>query len=137
MLTLMDILKALLEVAGLALLGQGILYLFAGSKREKNVVYQVFSIVTQPVLRLTRFVTPRIVLDRHIGLVAFLLVALAWFFALIEKQALCIDGGLREQSCAALAVEYVKRCRAGETVYCDVLQLNGLVADQATEAHLP
>ena len=130
MLILVDILKALLEVAGLALLGQGLLYLFAGAKREKNVVYQAFAVVTRPVLRVARFVTPRVVLDRHIGLVAFLLVVVAWFLVLVEKQALCVDGGLREPGCATLTAEYVKRCRAGEAAYCEALRRNGLLADQ-------
>jgi len=126
MLMLLDILKALLEVAGLTLLGQGLLFLFAGSKRDKNIVYQGLSVVTRPVLRLTRFITPRIVLDRHLGLVAFLLVALAWFFVLIEKQSVCTQGALGQPSCSALAAEYAKRCRAGEEASCEVLRRNGL-----------
>jgi hypothetical protein len=85
MLMLLDILKALLEVAGLALLGQGLLFLLAGAKRQGNVVYQAFATVTRPVIRFTRFITPRVVLDRHLGLVAFLFVAMAWFFVLVEK----------------------------------------------------
>ena len=126
MLMLLDIVKALLEVAGLALLGQGLLFLFAGSKRQGNVVYQGLSVVTRPVLRLTRFVTPRVVLDRHLGLVAFLLVALAWFFVLVEKQSVCTEGALGQPSCSALATEYVKRCRAGQEASCEVLRRNGL-----------
>ena len=126
MLMLLDIVKALLEVAGLALLGQGLLFLFAGSKRQGNVVYQGLSVVTRPVLRLTRFLTPRIVLDRHLGLVAFLLVALAWFFVLVEKQSVCTEGALGQPSCSALATEYVKRCRAGQEASCEVLRRNGL-----------
>jgi hypothetical protein len=137
MLTLVDILKALLEVAGLALLGQGLLFLFAGAKRERNVIYQALATVTRPVLRLTRFVTPRVVLDRHLGLVAILLVGLAWFLVLVEKQALCVDGGLRERNCAALAAEYVRKCRAGEAAYCEVLARNGLVADGTPVAPTP
>ena len=126
MLMLLDILKALLEVAGLALLGQGLLFLFAGAKRDKNIVYQGLSVVTRPVLRLTRFVTPRVVLDRHLGLVAFLLVAMAWLFVLVEKQAVCTEGALGQPSCSALAVEYAKRCRAGQEASCEVLRHNGL-----------
>jgi uncharacterized protein YggT (Ycf19 family) len=137
MLTLLDILKALLEVAGLALLGQGLLYLFAGAKRERNVVYQVFAVVTGPVLRLTRFIAPRFIVDQHIGLLAFLLVAVAWFLVLVEKQAVCVDGGLRSQNCAALAVEYAKRCRAGEDAYCEVLRRNGLMAEPAAAEQAP
>ena len=137
MLMLLDIVKALLEVAGLALLGQGLLFLFAGSKRQGNVVYQGLSVVTRPVLRLTRFVTPRVVLDRHLGLVAFLLVALAWFFVLVEKQSVCTEGALGQPSCSALATEYVKRCRAGQEASCEVLRRNGLVDDRPAPQETP
>jgi len=137
MLMLLDILKAVLEVAGLALLGQGLLFLFAGAKRDRNVIYQAFVTVTRPVLRVTRFVTPRVVLDRHIGLVAFLLVVLAWFFVLIEKQAVCTQGALGQPSCAALAAEYAKRCRAGQEVSCEVLRRNGLVPSEAMRPETP
>jgi len=134
---LLDILKAVLEVAGLALLGQGLLFLFAGAKRDRNVIYQAFVTVTRPVLRVTRLVTPRVVLDRHIGLVAFLLVVLAWFFVLIEKQAVCTQGALGQPSCAALAAEYAKRCRAGQEVSCEVLRRNGLVPSEAMRPETP
>lgn len=137
MLMLLDILKALLEVAGLALLGQGLLFLFAGARRERNVIYQIFATVTRPVLRLTRFVTPRVVLDRHLGLVAFLLVVLAWFFVLFEKQAQCIQGGLGQPSCAALATEYVKRCQGGHEASCEVLRRNGLPVDESAVHQTP
>lgn len=129
MLMLLDILKAVLEVAGLALLGQGLLFLFAGAKRDRNVVYQALATVTRPVIRVTRFLTPRIVLDRHLGLVAFLLVALAWFFVLVEKQSVCTEGALGQPSCSALATEYVKRCIAAQEASCEVLRRNGLAAD--------
>jgi hypothetical protein len=101
------------------------------------VIYQALATVTRPVLRLTRFVTPRVVLDRHLGLVAILLVGLAWFLVLVEKQALCVDGGLRETNCAALTAEYVKRCGAGQVAYCEVLRRNGLLADQPAIEQVP
>lgn len=129
MLMLLDILKALLEVAGLALLGQGLLFLFAGTRRGQNVVYQGLATVTRPVLRVARLMTPRIVLDRHLGLVAFLLLALAWFLVLVEKQSVCIHGALGQPSCSALAAEYVKRCGAGQEASCELLRRNGLLGD--------
>ena len=129
MLMLLDILKALLEVAGLALLGQGLLFLFAGAKRDRNVVYQGLATVTRPVLRVARLVTPRVVLDRHLGLVAFLLVALAWFLVLVQKQSVCTQGALGQPSCAALATEYVRRCRGGQQASCEVLRRNGLLGE--------
>ena len=35
------ILKALTEVAGVAMLGQGVLWVIAGSKRDQNLVYGI------------------------------------------------------------------------------------------------
>src|SRR5262245_42321798 len=77
-LLLLLIVKALAELAFLFLLGRGLLYVLAGSKREGNVFYQVLSIVTNPVIRAARWLTPRLVLDAHIPFVAALLVAWIW-----------------------------------------------------------
>jgi len=72
------ILKALTEVAGVAFLGQGILWVIAGAKRDQNVVYNLFKTLTSPVTRTARAITPRIILDRHIWLVAVFLLAVLW-----------------------------------------------------------
>jgi hypothetical protein len=72
------ILKALTEVAGVAFLGQGVLWVLAGAKREENLVYKLFRTLTSPVTRVTRIITPRVVLDQHIGLVAFFLLMVIW-----------------------------------------------------------
>ena len=72
------ILKALTEVAGVAFLGQGVLWVIAGAKRDQNMVYNLFKTITSPVMRLTRAITPRIIIDAHIGLVAFFLLMVIW-----------------------------------------------------------
>jgi hypothetical protein len=72
------ILKALTEVAGVAFLGQGVLWVIAGSKRDQNVIYKLFKTLTSPVTRVTRAITPRIIIDAHIGLVAFFLLMVTW-----------------------------------------------------------
>jgi hypothetical protein len=77
-LLLVVMVKALAELAGLFLLGRGLLYLLAGRKRSGNIFYQVLSVVTDPVIRAARWVTPRFVVDAHIPLVAFLLVLWIW-----------------------------------------------------------
>ncbi|GAB4507585.1 MAG: hypothetical protein Tsb0026_03640 [Sulfuricaulis sp.] len=89
MLTLIVILKALAEIAGLALLGQGVLYILAGARREQNVFYRVIKVITSPMIRVTRFITPRFVADAHIPFVAFFLVAGLWLAFTIEKVAQC------------------------------------------------
>ena len=72
------ILKALTEVAGVAFLGQGVLWVIAGAKRDQNMVYNLFRTLTSPVTRATRAITPRIIIDAHIGLVAFFLLTVIW-----------------------------------------------------------
>ena len=90
MLQLVVILKALVEVAICAFLGQGILFILAGSKRENNFVYGVFKTLTSPVMKLARLLSPRIVLDRHIWLVALFLLAGAWIALTIAKINLAL-----------------------------------------------
>lgn len=79
------ILKGLLEVALLVMLGQGLLYVLAGAGRHQNLIYRLFAIVTQPIMKATRFVTPRFVVDGHIGLVAFFLLVALWIGAVALK----------------------------------------------------
>ena len=85
MLLLAIVLKGLAEVLLVVMLGQGLLYLFAGKNRHENVIYRGFAIVTAPILRAARLVTPRFVVDQHIGYVAFFLLAALWVVALAMK----------------------------------------------------
>ena len=62
----------------MAFLGQGVLWAIAGSKRDQNLVYKLFKTLTSPVTRVTRAITPRIIIDAHIGLVAFFLLMVIW-----------------------------------------------------------
>jgi hypothetical protein len=85
------ILKALTEVAGVAFLGQGVLWVLTGVKRDKNLVYTLFKTITSPVTRVTRAITPRIVLDQHIGLVSFFLLVVLWIALTAFKIKLVLD----------------------------------------------
>jgi hypothetical protein len=75
---LAGIVQLLATLALLFMLGQGVLYVLAGRNRDRNLVYQLLQVVTRPVLRFTRWMTPRVVVDRHIPFVAFLLVGWIW-----------------------------------------------------------
>ena len=94
MLQLVVILKAINEVALMALLGQAALYVLAGAKRDSNPVYGILKAITSPVMKLTRFITPRVVLDRHIGFVA-LFVVLVVEAALIAAKVYLVLGAPR------------------------------------------
>jgi hypothetical protein len=97
MLLVAIVLKGLVEMLLLVLLGQGLLYVLAGSSRHQNLVYRMFATVTGPVMKATRFLTPRFIVDQHIGLVAFLLLAILWVAALALKVhfALAAAGAVR------------------------------------------
>ena len=92
-LLLLVIIKALAELAFMFLLGRAALYILAGHRREGNIFYGVLRIVTDPVIRVARFLTPRVVVDAHIPFVAVLLVVWIWlaivFWAL---PAMCASG---------------------------------------------
>lgn len=82
-LLILGALRALAEVAMLFLLGQGLLALLAGSRRHDNTMYRLFLIVTSPVVKAMRIVTPRQIIDKHVPFIAFavlfwLWIALAW-----------------------------------------------------------
>lgn len=85
------ILKALTEVAGVAMIGQGILWVLAGSKRDQNLVYGIFRILTSPVMKATRWITPRVVLDQHVGLVAFFLLLVLWLGLTVVKIRIYLE----------------------------------------------
>lgn len=92
MLTVVVILKALMEIAGLSLFGQGVLFVFAGAGREANVFYRVIKVITSPVVRVTRVITPRkLVPDAYIGVAAFFLVAGLWLALTILKIRLVLE----------------------------------------------
>ena len=96
MLTLILALKAILEIALLALLGQWLLGLLSGQGKQHNVVYRVLQTVGQPFVSLARWVTPRFVLERHLPLVAFLLLAFGWLAVTLAKVSHCLHIGLEQ-----------------------------------------
>lgn len=89
MLLLISAVKAFSEVLVLGLLGRGLLRLVLRQRSEGNVVYRLFAAVTRPLMRLSRWITPRFVADRHLWIVAALLVLVIWVAAAQQKLALC------------------------------------------------
>lgn len=85
------VLKGLTEIAGLAVLGQGLLYVLAGSQRERNVFYAILKTVTSPVMRATRFIAPRFILDQHIGFLAFFLLFVLWLGLTVVKITIVLE----------------------------------------------
>lgn len=94
MLVLVEILKMLAEIALLSLAGQWVLGLLAGAKREGNLVYKLFQVLTRPLISGARLISPRVVLDRHLPMVAFLLLTFVWVVATITKIDMCVRMGV-------------------------------------------
>lgn len=95
MLLLVEILKTLAEIALLSLAGRWLLGILAGAKRDQNLVYQLFQVITRPLIRGARLVAPRVVLDQHLPLVAFLLLFFVWLVATIAKIDICVRIGVQ------------------------------------------
>lgn len=94
MLLMISALKLITEVALLALVGQWILGLLAGQRKQHNVFYQVLEIIGRPFVQFTRWVTPRVVLDRHLPLVAFLILGFVWLAVTAAKISHCLKVGV-------------------------------------------
>jgi len=84
-----SVVRALVEVALLFLIGQGMLALLAGSRRHDNIVYKLFVIVTSPVLKIVRFIAPPQILDRHLPFVAFFVLLWLWLGLAWLRKTYC------------------------------------------------
>lgn len=91
---LLGLLRALVEVALLSLLAQGVVGLLAGAARQANPVWRLFAIVTRPPLQLIRFLAPRQIADRQVPLLGFFVLFCLWILLAYLKRSLCAAGGL-------------------------------------------
>lgn len=94
MLLVISIIKTIAEVALLALFGQWVLGLLAGAKKDQNLFYQILQIVGKPFVRVARVITPKVIIDRHVPLVAFLLLAFVWIGVTLLKIQTCLQIGV-------------------------------------------
>lgn len=86
--------KLVAEIALLALLGQGLLGWLAGARKDQNIFYQILRIVTRPFVSAARSLSPNVVLDRHVPLVAFWLLVFVWLGATVVKINICLQIGV-------------------------------------------
>ena len=88
---LVSIARVLVEVAGLFLLGQGVLWLFGPRARDGNFIYDLFKKGTRPIIKLTRAIAPRFVHDANIGLLAFFILMWLWLGLAFAKRYMCVS----------------------------------------------
>ena len=95
MLLVVIAIKLIAEIALMALLGRWLLGLLAGLKRETNIFYQVLDVLTKPFVKGARLMTPRVVIDRHVPLVACMLLVMVWIIVTVTKINLCLELGVQ------------------------------------------
>ena len=96
MLLFVSSVKLVAGIALLALAGQFLLGLLAGAKRDGNFFYQLLQVLTNPFVRGMRLITPKVVIDRHVPLAAFVLLATVWVVATLVKINLCLQIGVEQ-----------------------------------------
>ena len=94
MLLFVTSLKLIAEIALMAFVGQFVLGLLAGAKRDSNIFYKLLEVMTSPFVKLLRSITPKVVLDRHLPLAAFLLLSVVWVGLTATKINLCLQSGV-------------------------------------------
>lgn len=78
--------RAIIEMLGLCLVGQGMLYILVGRRRANNRIYQLFDLLTKAPRRLVAALLPRSPNEIVIGIVSFSLLLLLWIgLAFIRK----------------------------------------------------
>lgn len=95
--------KAVIEIALLALVGQGVVWVLiraAGQSAESNFFYRTLQTIAMPVTRPLRWVTPKVVSDRHIPWAALALLAVAWAWVFFTLLQTCAGAGLTAAQCA-------------------------------------
>lgn len=91
MLGTLTVLKGLAEFAGLLLIGQGLVYALSFGKHETNAVYRMFRLLTSPIVRATRVITPAKVSDKHVPFVSLILLFWIWVILLFTKLNMLMD----------------------------------------------
>jgi hypothetical protein len=94
MLTFLNLLQLLLYIPLLALLGQGLLYVLAGTRRNTNFFYQLLQLLSKPFTFVVRKLTPAKVADEQVPVVTFFLLIIAYAVVTFEKIDLCVRIGV-------------------------------------------
>jgi len=94
MLTFLNLVQLTLYIPLLALLGQGLLYVLAGSRRQTNFFYQLLQLLSKPFTVVVRKLTPARVGDAQVPVVTFFLVLIAYAVVSFEKINHCVQIGV-------------------------------------------
>jgi uncharacterized protein YggT (Ycf19 family) len=91
MLTALNLAQLVLYIALLALVGQGILYVLAGARRDTNFFYKLLQVLSKPFTLPVRKITPRQVGDSQVPVVTFFLLVVLYAVVTFERADLCVS----------------------------------------------
>jgi len=90
----LNILQVVLYIPLLALLGQGLLFVLAGSKHQSNFFYQLLSKLASPFTWLVRSLTPKVLSAAQVGVITVMLLVVCSFVVFAERGYLyCVELG--------------------------------------------
>ncbi len=69
--------RAVVEMLGLCLIGQGVLHILAGRGRASNRIYQLFNLITRAPRQLVAAILPGFS-GKAVGVVCFVILLLLW-----------------------------------------------------------
>jgi uncharacterized protein YggT (Ycf19 family) len=91
-------LRTVVLVAAFSLVGRWLVSLFQPRGAEENFVFQLFSVVARPALKLTRWLLPRTIPDRRLPMLALALTLLAFLGLGLWQRDVCL-GDLTQVGC--------------------------------------
>jgi len=98
MLTFLNVVQLVLYIALLALVGQGVLYVLAGPRRESNFFYKLLQVLSKPFTLPIRKITPRQVADQHVPIVTFFFLVILYAVVTFERADLCVTSNMVGQA---------------------------------------
>ena len=87
-LSLVIVLKGLVEFAALLIVAQALVFLLSFGRHEQNAVYRFMRLLTSPVVRFARWLSPRVIIDRHVPAVALFMLCAIWVVLTFMKYHL-------------------------------------------------
>jgi hypothetical protein len=99
---LLRLVKLVLEIALLALVGQGVMWALiraVGQDPANNFFYRMLQVVVSPFTRIVRLITPKFVADRHVPWAVLGLLVVGYVWTLFAIANACIGHGLPIAEC--------------------------------------
>lgn len=94
MFTLLTCLKLFAEIALVAFAGRFLTGLMAGASRERNPVWQLFALATDPLVAMLRRLSPAALPDHRLPMATVMALGVLWLAATGARIALCLDLGV-------------------------------------------